>query len=197
MDLELFKQDGYTNDIPTGSQLNDRIAAAQTGSNPKNITWSKIITWFNSALSFVKLDWSNFNTSYSSIARTKLSVQSTAEADAKYATLTGLSQLDYKRGGLVAKIVGAVNSNGTKAASLFATTSWNVSKQGSGHYRIFHNLNTGATFCIASAISEGNEDVGFTSTAYVDANTQDFFFGNDSSLDDTPFKFIIYQIDGW
>ena len=197
MDLELFKQDGYTNDIPTGSQLNDKVAAAQTGSNPKNITWAKIIVWFNSALSFLKLDWSNFNSSYSGTARTKLGVQSTTEADAKYSTVTQLSQLDYKRGGLVAKIVGAVNSNGTKGASLFATTSWNVSRQGDGHYRIFHNLNTGATLCFATAIDEGRPDVGFTSTGYVDANTQDFYFGNDTKLDDTPFKFVIYQIDGW
>ena len=194
-DLELFQQSGYTNDIPTGSQLNDRLAAAQTGGNPKNITWSKLITWFNSALSFLKLDWSNFNSSYAATARTKLSVSSTSEIATTYSTKTELNQVNTKLGGLAVVVVGIYGADGN-TYKLFGKYSLDITKLSTGRYKIAHNANIGAHFFMIETLTDGltGKLVSNKAIQYVSANEVHAYFADDASENDPwSFKVIMYS----
>lgn len=194
-DIELFQQSGYTNDTPTGADLNDRLAFGATGKTIKNMTISKFYTLLNNVLGFLKPSNNLSDVSSPTTARTNLSVYSKAESDAAFFTKTNATALGNRLGGLTVQIVGSVSSDGLSRSTFFSNGAWSAARVSSGRYRLSHNI-PGLKIIIGLPIDSPN--IAFRSSVYVDENNADLYFADDASgNEDTAFRFIVYSVAGF
>jgi hypothetical protein len=192
MDQELFSQDLYEAGEPTGAALNNRIAASASGLPIKNMTWSGLITWLNSVLSFMKPSQNLNDLTNKATSRTNLSVYSKTESDGRYPSQTNFNTEVAKWNNWKIFAAGEIGWDGTVYIYNVLIT---VQKDGTGIYRIIHNANASILFFITPIRNDHNPSarIMMDYAKRLDANTLivGFFNAQNGDIVDTSFNIII------